>query len=500
MMVLLGIDAGSTGCKVIAFDTDGRLLNGAYRSYPMMYPRPGWRELDAEQVFASALECIDECCAGGIGGQVRAVSVSAQGEALIPVDRGGAALAHSMVTFDTRNTAETEWIRENMDVDYIAAHTGVPPHTMFSLPKLLWIKRRQSELYERTWKFLCFAGFIAYRLGAEPVMDYSLASRTMLFNIPKTEWDQSLLEAAGIDREKLPRLAPCGTPIGTVSTEYARRFGFGPGVVIAAGGHDQVCCALGAGILRGGQAMNSMGTTDSIVCVRREFAGGKQLTAANIPCGSYSVSGLYACHSFVLSTGSIIQWFRNTIGGGGARLSYQELDALAEKLGAPTGIYLLPHFSGSGTPYLDSCSKGIFAGLGLETTQAELYRAVLEGVCYELRLNIENMEAAGVHIENLTCIGGAAKSDCYLQLKADITGKAVLKQRVEEAGCLGAAILAGSAAGLIQDIGLALERFTAVEKTFLPNPRMQAEYGALFAQYRTVYGMAKTLFHTGNTL
>jgi xylulokinase len=493
-MVLLGIDAGSTGCKVAAFDLDGRLLKSAYRGYPMLYRQPGWRELDAEQVFAAALECIDECCVEGIGPKVQALSVSAQGEAMIPVDRNGAALDYSMVTFDIRNIAEMEWIRDNMNLDYISANTGVPLHTMFSLPKLLWIKRQRSELYDRTWKFFCFADYIAYRLGADPVMDHSLASRTMLFNIPKGEWDISLLAETGLDGEKLPCLAPCGTPIGTVKNEYVRRFGFAPNVVIAAGGHDQVCCALGAGILSGGQAMNSMGTTDSIVCVSREFTGGKKLRSANIPCGSYSVPGLYAYHSFVLSTGSVIQWFRNNFCDGEERTSYKELDAMAEKPGAPSGLYLLPHFSGSGTPYLDSRSKGILAGLSVETGPAEVYRAILEGVCYELKINIENMESAGVPIETLTCIGGAAKSDFYLQLKADITGKPVRKQRVEEAGCLGAALLAGRAAGLIQDIGAALERFTATEKTFQPAPKARSEYGDHFEKYKTIYGMAKALF------
>jgi xylulokinase len=493
-MALLGIDAGSTGCKGIVFDIDGRLLKSAYRGYPAFYPGPGRRELDAERVFTAALECIDECCAGGIGGQVRALSISAQGEALIPVDQTGTALSHSIITFDTRNIAEVEWIRDYMDVDYILTNTGVPPHTMFSLPKLLWIKRHQGELYKKTWKFFCFADYIAYRLGADPVMDHSLASRTMLFNIPKGEWDAALLAAAGIDEEKLPGLAPCGTPVGTVKAEYVQRFGFTSGVVIASGGHDQICCALGAGILSGGQAMNSMGTTDSIVCVNREFAAAKKLSSANIPIGSYGIPGLYAYHSFVLSTGSVIQWFRDTFTGGEGHISYKELDALAEKLNAPTGIYVLPHFSGSGTPYLDSRSKGIMAGLGLETGRAEIYRALLEGICYELKLNIENMESAGAPIEKLTCIGGAAKSDFYLQLKADITGKIVVRQRVGEAGCLGAALLAGRAAGLLPDIGAVHERFSTEEKAFLPNSERKEAYGVFWEKYKAVYGLSKNLF------
>jgi xylulokinase len=495
-MALLGIDVGSTGCKAIIFDLNGQLLKAAYRSYPMLYPQPGWRELDPEQVFTAVLECIEECCAGGIGSRVRALSVSAQGEALVPIDRSGSALANSMVSFDTRNIAEAEWIRNNLDLDYITEKTGTPLHTMFSLPKILWIKNHDPDVYAKTWKFLCFADYVAYRLGSDtaPVMDHSLASRTMLFNIPKKEWDVSLINAAAIDGDKLPALAPCGTTVGTVKELYRRRFGFSAGVIIASGGHDQVCCALGAGVLSGGDAMNSMGTTDSIVCVSPAFTSGKRQMEANIPCGSYSISGLYAAHSFVLSTGSVIQWFRTTISGGETKISYAELDAMAEKTGKPSGMYLLPHFSGSGTPYLDSISKGIFAGLSLETEKADMYRAILEGICYELRVNIENMESAGIPIQRMKCIGGAAKSDFYLQLKADITGKPIIKQRVEEAGCLGAALLAGRAAGLIPDTGAILGRFTAEEKTFLPNPAGRDVYSRCFEKYQSVYALSRALF------
>jgi xylulokinase len=491
-MVLLGIDVGSTGCKAITFDINGTLLKMAYRSYPMYYPQPGYRELDGEQVFAAVLECIDECCAGGAGREVKALAISAQGEALVPVDRNGTVLANTMVTFDTRNTVETEWIRTHLDGEYITKSTGLPLHTMFSLPKLLWIKNHQPDVYAAAWKFLTFADFVAYRLGAEPVMDHASASRTMLFNIPQGRWDTAILAGAGIDGDKLPALAPCGTQAGTVRETYRRRFGFAPGVIIAAGGHDQICCALGAGVVSGGDAMNSMGTTDTILCVSPIFNSGKLQTAYNIPCGSSAIPGLYACHSFVLSTGSVIQWFRNTFCNAGT--PYTALDAEAARLNAPTGMYLLPHFSGSGTPALDSLSKGVLAGLSIETGKAEIYRVILEGICYELLVNITNMEKAGTPIERLKCIGGAAKSDFYLQLKADITGKPVVKLRVEEAGCLGAALLAGQGALCITDVTSVLENFTAEKKTFLPEEKLHREYTAYFEKYRTLYSMSRTLF------
>jgi xylulokinase len=480
--LLMGVDVGTTGCKVITFSPDGRAVKQAYREYPLYSPQPGWRELDANEVLAAVYACISECTAGAEGARVKGIACSAQGEAVIPVGKDGRPLARAMVSMDVRDIGEVDWVRQNMDVARLQSRTGVPLHTMFSLPKILWYKRNMPDVYAKTWKFMCFADFVAFSLGAPPVMDYALASRTMLFSPTAQKWDAELAAEAGIDLAKLPDVEQCGTCIGNVNDAARTKFGFAKDCALCAGGHDQVCCALGAGVLEGGEAMDSNGTTDSILCVAREFSATPAQMAANIPCGSFSVPGLFAKHSFNLSTGSIMQWFRNTFRG--KDFKYSALDVEAEALGEPSPVLLIPHFAGAGTPTLNSRAAGWCVGLTTETTQAQLYRAVLEGIGFDLRLNIENLENSGSKINVVKAIGGSAKSDFYMQLKADIFGKPIVRMKVDEAGCLGAALLAGVGCGAIAVVKNAVSRFTSEDKTFTPDAARRAQYDKGYTQYK----------------
>lgn len=402
-------------------------------------------------------------------------------------------LAHSMVSFDTRNLDTVRWLKENRDVRRYGRLSGVPLHTMFSMTKLLFIRDHEPELYEKIDRVLTFGDFVAYKLCGCAAMDYSSASRTMMFNIREERWDPSIIEDVGLDRNKLPETVPCGTLLGTVRSSVAAGLGLSCGTVVSAGGHDQVCCAVGAGILKSGVAMNSMGTTDSILCVCREFPASDTLLAANIPCGAYGVDKLYACHSFVLSTGSIVQWFKKAYFKAGD-ISFQELDAYMAEHPEPGQLQVLSHFSGSGTPWMDSCSKGVIAGLTLETENLDIYHGILEGICCELRMNLDNMQAAGLPVELIKCIGGASGSGPYLQLKANIYQKPVVRQNVAEAGCLGAALLGAYGAGLIGDIGEALRNFISGEEVFLPNPVMAALYEEKFQRYKKLYSLSRELF------
>ena len=492
-MYLMGIDVGTTGCKVIVFNLKGRIIARAYRSYDLQLPHAGWRELDPREVADAVFSCVRVCCQNNVGQQVAALSISAQGEALVPVDREGSALANSIVSFDTRNCEEVTWLRENIDLSYTIKKTGVPLHTMFSVAKLIWIKKHTPEVYEKTWKFLCFAGYVALLLGAPAVMDYSLASRTMMFDVIGNQWDRKIIDDCGLDAEKLPQLQPSGTMIGTIDRQVATHLGLNPSTAIVCGGHDQVCCALGAGILQSGVAMNSMGTTDSIVCVNNAFTSGMQQITSNIPCGAYPISGLYANHSFVLSTGTVLQWFKENFCQR-KEYSFRELDSMAAQRLGPTGLFFMPHFSGSGTPYLDSNSKGALMGLTLDTGWAEIYKAILEGNNYEIKLNICNMERAGIMIDTVRCIGGAAKSDIYLQIKANILDKPVVKLVLEEAGCLGAALLAGVGCGIITNIRDTIGDFVCEEKVFLPQPDYSGAYQEHFEKYRMIYGFIHEIY------
>ena len=483
---IMGLDIGPSGCKAVVFDTAGRERASARREYALEFPKDGWMELNAETVAKAAFDCVKHCALSC--GTIEALAVSSQGEAIIPVDAEGKPLLNAVVTFDNRCAEETAWLTSEFGRDFISDITGAPIHTMFSLPKILWIKNKVPDIYKKTWKFLCFGDFISMRLGAAPVIDFSMASRTLAFDIRKKTWSEPILNRCGIPLEKMPETAVPGTAIGTITAQTASLTGLRPGTKIIAGGHDQVCCALGSGVLTGGTAMDSLGTTESILCVGKTPRTTQAMREKNIPCYCYTVNGLYAYLTFLSSSGAILKWFTEDIC---RNTDMTEMDKEAEVL--PTGsmgLSVLPHFAGSGTPYLDFDSKGIIAGLSLGTTRQQIYRAILEATCFESRLNIENMEKSGIEVHELICVGGGAKSDFWLQMKADITEKPVVRSLAAEAGCFGAAILAGIGAGIYRSAGDAFSAAKGNERRFFPDEKRRKLYNEVYRKYEKLYGLS----------
>lgn len=494
-MKLMGIDIGTTGCKAAVFDDSGKQLTFAYREYPLQFLQKGWMELDPERVFDSILNCIKECI-GVSGGEIASLAVSCQGEAMIPVDRNGTVLHNAIVTFDVRNTEQFIRFSTCFDAIEVMKITGTPVHPMFSITKLMWIKDNKPEIYEKTWKFLSFAEFITYRLGAQPIMDYSMASRTLAFDIHNRCWSQSILDKIGIEIQKLPETIQPGTPIGHASQEIANKLGFIGTPLITAGGHDQSCCALGAGVLENGSVMCSLGTTESILCVYRDAVISTDMIKNNIPCGIYTARNLYVYLSFLSCCGSILKWYTDKFLGRREPNSFKELDIGAAALPqGPSSLFVLPYFSGSGTPYLDFSSRGVIAGLTLDTDKYEVYKAILESICLESRLNIECMEKSGIEVKELRCIGGGSNSPFWLQLMSDITGKPVTALEIGESGCLGAAILAGIGCGVYPDEVSASKRYFRVREQYQPDPDMHIQYTKIYKKYKLLYASFKTIFN-----
>lgn len=494
-MYILGLDVGTTGCKAAVFDTWGNVIEYSYKEYPLIYPRKGWMELNPELVFQSVLWCIKQCTSRCNGMEIKALSVSSQGEAIIPVGFDGASLANAVVTFDTRNIGEYGWFRDNFDKVETMRITGAPQHTMFSITKMLWIKNNLPDVFEKVWKFMCFGDYISYRLGSDPVIDYSMASRTMAFDIIKKDWSDAILDKCGISRGKLPETAHSGRIIGKVNKTLAVELGISTETLIVTGGHDQACCSLGAGVLESGIAMDSLGTTESIVCVSKDAVLTPEMVDMNLSCYVYVANNLYAYLTFLSCSGSVLKWLRDNFLGYGDANIYSEMDKIVEeKYQNPTGIFVLPHFSGSGTPYLDFNSKGVIAGLTLDTDRFQLYKAILEGTALETRINLECMENCNIVIDELRCIGGGSRSDVWLQIKADVTGKKITALEVPEAGCLGAAILAGIACGAFSNVEEAVEKYVKIKCEFFPHKELHEKYNDIFNRYRNVYHISKALF------
>ena len=497
-MSLLGIDVGTTGCKVIAFREDGKTLAQAYGEYPLIHPKPGWSELDSNVVWENVSNGIRKVAAQTKTDPIEAISVASQGEAVTPVWGNCDVLANAITTFDSRTAGICEEILQEISPLEVMQITGMPPSNIHTLAKLVWIQRNQPEIYKEVWKFFGFEDFINFRLGVQPAVDYSLAARTMCFDIINKCWSEKMLSLADVDVSILPDTVPSGTIIGEIGAKVSGELGLPKGVVVVAGGHDQPCGALGAGIIRSGEVMDATGTVECIAPAFSEPVINQQMIDGNFACYPHVVEGLYVTLGFVSSGGVVLRWFRDTLAQTEVTQASAEgrdvYDILLEDMpDSPGTAMLLPHFTGSGTPHLDLESKGAIVGLTLSTSKSEIVKAILEGISYEIKQNLAMLQDAGVVINEVRAIGGGAKSEKWLQLKADMFGKKVIALDISEGVCLGTAILAGTAIGKYSGIEEAVDLLVKPQKVYYPREEIAQQYDEKLKVYKQIYPALREL-------
>jgi xylulokinase len=496
-MSLIGIDVGTTGCKVIAIRDDGAILASAQREYDILRPQPGWAELDSQQVWNCIREALREVAAQTKNDPAAALCVSSMGEAMTPVSADRRILGNCLLGFDTRGTETLARLGE-LDPLVFFERSGNVPSTIYGGPKLIWLRDHRPDLFRQTYKFLNWADLVAYLLGGDPITDYSLANRSLFFDLRGECWSQATLDWVGMPAEKLPGLAQAGTVTGTVAAPVAEDLGLPRSARVVIGAHDQCANAVGAGVIRGGMALYGLGTYICIAPTYDTIPATATMMQSRLNVEHHALPGLYVSFYHNLTGGALLKWFRNTF----ARAEHEVAKArgedvydllLAEMPAEPTDLLVLPHFAPTGPPYYDDDARGLIVGLTLETTRGEFVKGLLEGVTYYFRDGVERMTQAGINIAEYRVTGGGARSDAWLQIKADILGKPLTRPKVTQAGALGAAILGGVGAGVYASAEQAIAALVQVDRTFEPDPRRHALYTERFARYPLLYPFWQTL-------
>jgi xylulokinase len=490
-MSLLGIDIGTTGCKAGLFSESGRLLRASYREYDCARPQPGWAELDTLQVWERIVEIIGEAGGAASGDPVCALSVSSLGEAVVPVSRDRLPLGPSFLNFDARGSEYLPRLREQMDDARLYGINGNTLGNHYSLTKLLWLKEHQPDLYRETYRFLHWSGFVSFMLGADPVVDYSLANRTLLFDLESRDWSDQLLELAGLDRDKLPNTVPSGAVIGRLAPGMARKLDLPEGIPIVSGGHDQCCNGLGCGVVEPASAMFGMGTYLCMMPVYTRRPPAAAMIERGLNTEHHAVPGQFV--SFIYNQGgALVKWFRDTFAAAErdrARVTGESIYAslLAEMPKTPSGLMVLPHFAPTGPPRFIDDSSGVVAGLKLETSRGEVLKAILEGMTFYLRESLETLPGTGIEITDFRAVGGGSRSDSWIQLCADILKRPFVRPKTSEAGVLGAAILAGLGSGIFPSLQAGVHSMVELDKVFSPDPGASRRYDEGFALYRRLW-------------
>jgi len=481
-MVFIGVDIGSSGCKCVAFTEHGKKLSTQYEEYKIA---PGTLNLPPELLIKSVFSVICGCVAGlESKNGIKAITVSSFGESFVPVSKTGKPLTDIIMYFADKARTELDSIVDAVGDKEIMSTTRVMPDTMYALPKMMWTENNVSE---RVWKYLSIAYFVIYVLTGETVSDYTLATRTLLFDLEQLKWSDRLLSTSGIKEEQMPHVIPSGSVVGSLLPNIANELGLPADVKVVAGAQDQVVNALGAGVLKEGECVDGMGTVE---CITPMFDNIPELefTRRNYVCVPYLTG--YVTYAFIFSGGSLVKWFRDNLAGGLKLKAEQSGCSIYDLLNEgcpkkPTGMYILPHFQGAGgTPDIIKSARGLFYGLTMDTNIFDLYRAVLEGVTYEMAYNLEILNSFGISPSRIFASGGGAQSNAWLQVKSDIFNREIIPVAEYECGALGGVMLAATALGYCKNTEEAVELFVKYKQSVFPDLQHTSIYQEMYEKYK----------------
>lgn len=494
--LLLGIDVGTSACKVAVFNLQGKVLSQSSKEYRVYYPHSGFVEQNPNEWWESVCTAIKETIASSQinPSQIAGIGIDGQSWSAIPIDKKGNVLCNTPIWMDTRADDICKETINRIGFDRIFMLSGNSFEPTYSTPKILWFKKNMPDVYNSTYKFLQSNSFIAFKLTGQISQDLSQGYGIHSFNMKEGKWDDSFCEELGFDRDKLPEIFQCHDVIGEVTGVAAAQTGLVKGTPVVAGGLDASCGTLGAGVIKVGQTQEQGGQAGGMsICLDSAIAHQKLILSFHV------IPELWLLQGGTVGGGGAIKWFKQELGAfeeieAKAKGSnpFKVMDEEAEKIPVGSdGLIFLPYMAGERSPLWDKKAKGVFFGLGYNKTRAHIIRAIMEGCAFALQHNLKTAEEIGVGTDKLVAMGGAANSRLWTQMKADITGKTINVPTSDTATTLGAAILAGVGTGLYKSFAQAVEDTIVITRTHEPDLQAHARYKNNYEIYLELYEKLK---------
>lgn len=457
-MYLLGLDIGTTNWKANLYDLKGRLVKSVSTPTPLRKDGRGNNYYDPGELWSTFCR-LTKLIAGSVRAPEQIVSISfgSMAEAGLIVDASGKPLSHIIPWFDKRTLLQAEKLQKKISKETIFNITGINLQYIFSVCKILWLKENDNKAFKKAKKWLCVPDYLVYKFSGVMATDYSIASRTALFDLREKKWSKRMLKASGISEAFLPVALPSGTAVGNITAAASKECGLSVKTRVVLGGHDHLCGGLGAGIYKEGVFCDSMGTSESAVVPLKNLRNLKKYYKTGFSFGCYVFGGLYYAMSGIYLSGGLIDWLAGVFYGGSAHRKKNELYELLIKdanssVPGSGGLMVYPHWLGIGAPHVLRHARGVMAGFTPESKKEDIINAAFEGLAFEYRLTLETLEkAVNFKFKVIKTIGGGSRNRTLLQRKADIMGRDLLVPHVFESVCFGAALLGGLGAGVIKD-------------------------------------------------
>ncbi|MDQ1280607.1 MAG: hypothetical protein QG670_1870 [Thermoproteota archaeon] len=484
-MYLLGLDIGTSGCKSFLYSPEGEIISSSYHEYTIRHPKPTWSELEPTEVLSHILATIRE----SVGKakidpkEVQAISISALGDEIMPVDKNLNFCYPTLLLYDQRAAKQMVEIPEKIGTSKLEEITG-SPRARFIISNIMWLKEEMPEVYKKAAKLIGWHEYVVWKLCGKPVIDPSLAQATGVFDRRSYRWSNEVLDVLGLDADLMPEIQLAGTAVGEVTSEASKETGLTRGTAVVVGAHDTPdCSALGAGVVYENLAMDLTGTFENVTTVVPKDTKEQVRTLC---WGINKTSSIYISGVGGLSSsGSVFKWYKDTFSqdeiAEASQTGRDVYDILTAKAAqSPPGsnnLLVIPDFTGRNT-------RGAIIGLTLGHRKNDIIRAFLEGITFQIRIGLENAGERAARITEIRAVGGGGKSPFWVQLKADIYKKKMVTPAVLEAGSLGAAILAGIGVGVFKDAFDGVNRTYKQKTAYYPNEETSKIYDRHFKAYK----------------
>ncbi|MGN8632400.1 xylulokinase [Blautia sp. HCP3S3_G3] len=495
---LLGIDIGTSACKVAVFDREGHVVAAATGDYPVYYPKEGWAEQNPEEWWTAVCHAIGKTLDSGkiCPDQIAGVGIDGQSWSAIAIDKEGHVLTNTPIWMDTRAQSICDRLNNEIGADEIFALAGNSLQPSYTTAKILWYQENLPDVYKKIDKILQSNSYIAYKLTGAVTQDVSQGYGLHCFDMRNGCWNEEMSRKLGIPMDFLPDIVPCDQVVGTVTKKAAQECGLAEGTPVVAGGLDAACGTLGAGVIHPGETQEQGGQAGGMSICMDTYKADPRLIL-----GYHVVPGQWLLQGGTTGGGGVMRWFEREFAGYEREMQKQngksslvQLNEIAEEVAPGSeGVVFLPYMAGERSPIWNPDAKGVFYGLDFSKTKGHMVRACMEGVAFSLRHNLEVAEEAGAEAEVLRAMGGSANSLLWTQIKSDITGKPIVVPSSDTATTLGAAILAGVGVGFYKDYEEAVSLTVKTTREHHPNPENREVYDQNYQTYLKVYESLKNL-------
>ena len=487
-MLYIGIDLGTSACKLLLADEAGKILNTVTHEYPLSFPHPGWSEQKPEDWWDAVVTGVPELLRGFDALQVAGIGAAGQMHGLVALDAQDNVIRPAILWNDGRTAEEVEYLNGVIGKEKLSQLTANIAFAGFTAPKILWMKKHEPGNFARIAKIMLPKDYINYKLTGVHSCDYSDASGMLLLDVANKCWSKEMLDICAVREDQMPKLFESYEVTGTLMPAVAAQLGLPETVKVVAGAGDNAAAAVGTGVVGAGGCNISLGTSGTIFISTGKFGvdPNNALHAFAHADGGYHLMGC------MLSAASCNKWLCDEILKT-TDYAAEQAPITEDKLGT-NHVFFLPYLMGERSPINDTNARGTFTGMTMDTSRADLVQAVLEGVAFAIRDSFEVAKSLGVQIPRSYVCGGGSKSPLWRKIFANVLGIPLDMVKTEQGPGYGGVILAMVGCGQFSSVQAACDALIEVASTTEPNPVLTGRYEARYGQFRKIYPTMKALF------